>query len=176
MFAAFGSVRALQELLRHLSTAARWPTSRPVLHRVLRLVAEADGAAAALLAAPADPAEVDVAALRREAGEVLADCSERARAGQGAGEDLSRADLAGQDLRGAALRRASLRGALLVGTRLEGADLRLADLLGADLRGTDLRGADLREALFVTTAQLASARGDRSTRLSPTVPRPSTWV
>jgi hypothetical protein len=177
MFSAFAAVRALHELLRHLSEAAGWPSSQPMESHVRRLLAET-AAAAAVLAGQGDPGPgdpVDVARLRAEAGRLLGACSDLARTGRGAREDLAGADLAGRDLRGADLRGASLRGALLVGARLGDADLRYADLLGADLRGADLRGTDLRDALFLTTAQLASARGDRGTRLSARRARPSTW-
>ncbi len=173
MFASFARVRALHELLRHLCEAAGMASSRPVMDRVRRLVAEVDGAAAAL-AGPAPIESVDIADLQRRTATLLTTCSELGRAGHGEQRNLARADLAGRDLAGADLRGACLRGALLVGARLTGADLRHADLLGADLRGADLRGADLRDALFLTPAQVAAGRGDRTTRLRD-LPRPSTW-
>ncbi|HWT91629.1 MAG TPA: pentapeptide repeat-containing protein, partial [Solirubrobacteraceae bacterium] len=52
---------------------------------------------------------------------------------------------------------------------------RLADLTGADLRDADLRGADLSEALFLTSAQLTAARGDRATKLPRRLRPPVHW-
>jgi uncharacterized protein YjbI with pentapeptide repeats len=63
-----------------------------------------------------------------------------------------------------------------VGADLRRADLRRADLSGADLRGADLSGADLSGSLFLTQAQLDSARGDHATRLSPSLARPASWL
>ncbi len=54
-------------------------------------------------------------------------------------------------------------------------NLRQADLIGADLRDADLRGADLTGALFLTQSQVNAARGDRATKLPPSVTRPSHW-
>jgi uncharacterized protein YjbI with pentapeptide repeats len=65
---------------------------------------------------------------------------------------------------------------VLIEADLRAADLRCADLLGADLRGARLQGADLDQALFLTTAQVRSARGDRRTRLPVTVRRPEHWL
>ncbi|CAO5185785.1 exported hypothetical protein [Frankia sp. AiPs1] len=71
---------------------------------------------------------------------------------------------------------ADLSGRLLLGADLRRADLRAADLRGADLRGADLRGADLRGTWFLTSMQLASARGDLSTRLSAGHDHPAHWT
>jgi uncharacterized protein YjbI with pentapeptide repeats len=114
-----------------------------------------------------------VAPVREQVGELLTRASELARAP--GGPDRRRADLVGADLRGADLRRANLRGALLIGADLRDADLRSADLIGADLRGASLAGADLTGALFLTQAQVDSARGDGATRLPPVLRRPAHW-
>ena len=92
-----------------------------------------------------------------------------------AAPDHRGADLVGADLSGAHLRGASLRGALLVAARLRGADLRAADLIGADLRDAHLHGADLTGALFLTQAQVDSARGDAMTVLPPGLRHPAHW-
>lgn len=85
------------------------------------------------------------------------------------------ADLIGAKLAGANLRGANLRGAYLIGADLRDADLRTADLLGADLRGADVSGADLTGSLFLTQSQVNAARGDLTTRLSPTLGHPPHW-
>lgn len=90
--------------------------------------------------------------------------------------NLIGADLIGADLHGADLTRVALVGAFLIGANLTRADLALADLRWADLRGARLLGADLRQSLFVTQAQLSSARGDATTKLSSALYRPSHWI
>lgn len=131
--------------------------------------------AALSTAGPEVLAALDVAALRGEAGELLARVSEGARRGLPAGRSRRGADLAGARLRGADLRGVDLRGALLLGADLRGADLRRADLLGADLRGADVSGADLATALFLTRPQVEAARGDAATRLPAVLARPGHW-
>ncbi|WP_240633133.1 pentapeptide repeat-containing protein [Paenibacillus montanisoli] len=85
-------------------------------------------------------------------------------------------DLIGAKLKQADLRAANLRGAYLIAADLRGADLRDADLIGADLRDADLRGADLTTAIFLTQAQINSAKGNGSTKLPPSLVRPSHWL
>ena len=189
MFAVFGVVRQLHEMLWYLDAALRLDAASPV-HAELRAAVErtrslADG----------DPASVltlDVPAHRESVAELLRRASSLARGGRsdrgpdrpeadrpgttGSGADLAGADLAGVDLRRTDLLAADLRGALLVGADLRGAALRLADLTGADLRGADLRSADLSEALFVTQSQLESGRGDRRTRVPPGLAAPGHWA
>lgn len=124
--------------------------------------------------------QTDVAAHRAEIADLLGRASDRVRAGVGPtgrvprrvgpGGDLLGAKLAGLDLSGL-----SLRGAYLIAADLAGARLRLTDLIGADLRDADLAGADLADALFVTQAQVNSARGDGRTRLPWRLTRPAHW-
>ncbi|WP_345605672.1 pentapeptide repeat-containing protein [Pseudonocardia adelaidensis] len=172
MFAVFPVVRVLHELLFYLEEARAHPAAAPLSDALEAAFAETDRLAAGT---PEELAALDVEAHRRSVADLLGRVSDLARAG-GRGPDHRGARLLGARLRGSDLRRASFRGALLVGADLRGADLRGADLLGADLRGADLAGADLREALFLTAAQVAAARGDTSTRLPPTLARPGHWA
>ena len=175
LFAAFGVVRQLHELLWYLADARARPSTRG-LHDELaaavdetRLLAEGDAASLRRLDVDAHGRRVD--ALLRRAGEL-----HRAGVPAAAGRAGGRRDLVGARLAGADLRGADLRGALLIGADLRRADLRDADLIGADLRGADLRGADLTGALYLTTSQARSARGDRTTRLPDGVERPAHWA
>nr|WP_246405747.1 pentapeptide repeat-containing protein [Modestobacter versicolor] len=170
MAATFPVMRQLTELLWHL-TEARTLTTDPAVGALLDRVEQLTRSPAAELA------RADVGALRSEAGELLGQVSERARADvPGRARDRRGADLMGAALRGASLRGASLRGAYLIGADLRGADLRRADLLGADLRSADLRGADLTGALFLTQPQLTAATGDAATRLPAALARPAHWA
>ena len=87
------------------------------------------------------------------------------------GADLSAADLRRTDLRGA-----NLRGACLIAADLRNTDLRGTELIGADLRDADIRGADLSGSLFLTQAQINTAKGDAGTKLPGTLDRPLNWA
>jgi uncharacterized protein YjbI with pentapeptide repeats len=159
MFATFTLMRQLHELLWYLTEALTLRPARPLhaelgaaLERTERLTGSGPDA---LL-------ELDLAAHRRDAGGSLA-------------IDHAGADLIGADLRRSDLRGANLRGAYLIGANLRAADLRRADLMGADLRGADLGGADLGGSIFVTQAQLETARGDARARLPKRLTRPAHW-
>ena len=162
--AVFATLRILHELLWYLDEALdRAPSA--ALH-------DAYARTEALAATPKD---ADAVAHRTLVAPLLRDASaaiRRARSypyGPGA-------DLAGASLRGADLSDLELRGAVLIGADLRDAVLRRTDLLGADLRDADLTGADLHDALFVTSMQLGSTRGDCTTRLPSRVARPAQWA
>lgn len=83
---------------------------------------------------------------------------------------LARSDLSGGsfergDLRGVSLQGATLRGVGLGQADLRGAVLTGADLRDADFRGAQLAGADLSSATGLTSARLAGATTDGTTRL-----------
>lgn len=84
-------------------------------------------------------------------------------------------DFIGADLRKTNLRGADLRGAYLIAANLRGVDLSGADLIGADLRDADLRGANLTNSIFLTQAQINTAKGDSNTRLPISLTRPTYW-
>ena len=69
-----------------------------------------------------------------------------------------------------------MRGACLIAANLRGVDLSGADLIGADLRDADIRGADLTHSIFLTQAQINTAKGDSSTKLPIQLSRPINWV
>ncbi|OLE29108.1 MAG: hypothetical protein AUG44_05530 [Actinobacteria bacterium 13_1_20CM_3_71_11] len=171
MFAAFGVLRQLHELLWYLTEALDLPAARPLHDELRRALAEterlADGG-------PDDLAALDVAAHRAPVNALLLRASSLVRGGGGV--DHRGADLIGARLTAADLRRANLRGAYLIGADLRRADLRGADLTGADLRGADLGGANLTGSLFLTQAQLDAARGGPDTKLPRSLRRPAHWT
>jgi Pentapeptide repeats (8 copies) len=173
MFAAFGVMRQLHELLWHLTEALAVPRAGPLRRELRQAARETErltrGGPDALL-------DLDACAHRDRVNATLLRASALARAGTPRRDvDLGGADLVGKDLRGADLHGASLRGAYLLGADLRGADLRLADLTGADLRAADLGGADLSTSLFLTQSQVDSARGDGGTALPRSLTRPAHW-
>jgi len=85
-------------------------------------------------------------------------------------------DLIGVDLRRKNLRGANLRGACLIAADLRGIDLSGTDLIGADLRDADLRGTNLIDCIFLTQAQINTARGDDLTKLPISLVHPTYWL
>jgi uncharacterized protein YjbI with pentapeptide repeats len=173
MYAAFSIARQVHELLWYLSAAR-------ALHHANPLAGELDRALEATEAMTRASAEVllalDIAGHRREVNVLLQRTSELVRADSaGPKPDHRGADLVGAVLINADLRGANLRGAHLISADLRGADLTAADVTGADLRDTDLRGADLSGTLFLIQSQLDAATGDPSTRLPPSLTRPTHW-
>jgi hypothetical protein len=176
MYAVFPVMRQLHELLWYvdhgLSPAVGLAAAEPAYER-LRF---AERRLLDLVAADADTLTgLDVDRVRAEVNPVLREASALARTGL-PGVVLDGAELLGRDLRADDLRGASFRGALLIGADLRGVDLDRADVTGADLRGANLAGADLTTTLFLTPVQLASARGDESTRLPERLARPTHWT
>lgn len=180
MFAAFGVMRPLHELLWYLTEAEARLRSDATTEEGDRLREELAGLREEVRRATRTDADqlgtVDVTAYHRAADPLLLRVSELERAGVVARREHRGADLAGADLRGADLRAAGLRSALLISADLRGADLRGADVLGADLRDADLAGADLTGCLFLTRPQVESARGDAATRLPEGFDRPAHWA
>ncbi|MFB6468080.1 pentapeptide repeat-containing protein [Cytobacillus sp. Hz8] len=85
-------------------------------------------------------------------------------------------ELIGANLRRSDLRGVNLRGALLIAADLRESDLRMADFIGADLRDADLSGANLSGAIFLTQAQVNSAKGDEATILPTRLSTPIHWL
>ncbi|MFD7786958.1 pentapeptide repeat-containing protein [Streptomyces nojiriensis] len=174
MFEVFPVLRQLHELLYYVSEALTLPAAAPVHAELRRALAETEEWTRADAQALAD---LDVGPLRQQINTLLLKTSELVRAkAPGRKKNHRGADLMGARLAGADLRGANLRGAYLIAADLSRADLRTADLIGADLRDTNLRGADLRDTIFLTQPQLNAAQGDPTTRIPPTLTRPTHWT
>ncbi|MNH47753.1 Pentapeptide repeats (8 copies) [compost metagenome] len=65
---------------------------------------------------------------------------------------------------------------MLIAANLRGADLRKVDFIGADLRDADLSDANLTGSIFLTQAQVNSARGNKHTRLPRYLNTPDHWL
>ena len=149
LFAVFGVVRQLHELLWYLEEARELAAGTPLRAQLEaardRVDALAGGDHQAILAV--DP---------------------------GAERDLVRPLLL-QAVELSGVRRADYRGADLIGADLRGADLRGAIMIGADLRGAQLAGADLSTAVYLTQNQVGAAQGDPATRIPARLERPAHW-
>ncbi|MFZ5644688.1 MAG: pentapeptide repeat-containing protein [Bacillota bacterium] len=181
MYKVFLIMRQLHELLWYLTEALTLQPARPI-HGALSAMLDKTELLTNL--SPDALMELDVAVHRAEVNTLLLKTSElvraEARRGQkahsgrhktfGRGATLIAADLRRIDLRGA-----NLRGACLITADLRGTDLSGTDLIGADFRDADLRGADLTGSIFITQAQINTVKGDTSTKLPPSLTRPTHW-
>jgi len=176
MFAVFPVMRQLHELLWYVDHALGLARMTPAVEPAYDGLRAAERRLLDLVHADAEVLRsLDVDGVRAEVNPVLRETSALARSGL-PGVVLDGAELLGRDLRADDLRGASLRGAQLIGADLRGADLDRADVTGADLRAVDMRGADLTTTLFLTPVQLASARGDATTRLPERLTCPPHWT
>ncbi|MGP3951690.1 pentapeptide repeat-containing protein [Streptomyces sp. 7N604] len=171
MFEVFPIMRQLHELLWYLTEAL---ALQPALH--IEIGRALDETERLTHLDPDSLSELDVAAHRQDVNALLLRTSELIRAkARRKNKDRRGADLIGANLKGADLKGANLRGAYLIAADLTDADLRWADLIGADLRDANLTGADLTDSIFLTQPQLNAAKGDGSTKLPPTLTRPTHW-
>jgi uncharacterized protein YjbI with pentapeptide repeats len=172
MFRVFPIMRSLHELLWYLAEARMLRPANPLHDELRRALEETER----LTHSSADElVQLDMAAHGRAVNVLLLRASELARAEIQLKQDFTRADLIGADLKGADLRGANLREAYLIAADLRDADLRMADVIGADFRDTDLRGADLTGSIFLIQSQLDAAKGDGTTKLTPSLSRPAHW-
>lgn len=179
MFAVFKTMKQLHEMLWHLAEAEARTFSPDVAEEIHQLRSALQAAAGGSLQ---DLLDLQLESLYQQTGGMLREVSEEVRAGYSAGEGsaavghLADTDLVGANLQDRQLCGADLRGACLIAADLRGADLTGVDLLGADLRDARLDGADLAGALFLTQAQVNSARGTPATRLPRALSRPGHWI
>lgn len=181
MFKVFLMMRQFHELLWYLTEALTLQPARPI-HDALRSKLGETERLTRL--SPGSLLELDVAVTRADVNTLLLKTSELVRAEARHGKKtpsrpqktLGRGlDLIGADLRRTDMRGENLRGAYLIAADLRGADLSRADFIGADLRDADLRGADLTDSIFLTQAQINTAKGDRNTKLPLQLSRPTHW-
>lgn len=181
MFEVFLIMRQLHELLWYLTEALTLQPTRPI-HGVLSAMRDETERLTHL--SPDFLMELDMAVHRADVNTLLEKISELERtearrekkADSGRQKTFGqRADLIGADLRRIDLRGADLRGACLIAADLRGTELIGTDFIGADFRDADLRGADLTKSIFLTQAQINTAKGDTSTKLPASLTRPTHW-
>lgn len=180
MFKVFLIMQHLHELLWYLEDALHQPAARSEWSYLEDMRKET---ADLTMLPPQELVRLDVEALRERVNMLLLKTSELVRdeipvasADKSKKQRRRGALLMGNDLRKHDLRGANLRGACLIAADLRGADLTAADLIGADFRDTDIRGTNLSRSLFLTQAQVNTARGDNSTRLPDRLEYPRWWA
>lgn len=186
MFRAFPVMMQLHELLWHLAEALAYPEAAPLHNELAAMQTETE----AMTGLPPDSLiKLDMPAHWEKTGELLRQTSglvrqqalqklkapPNRRSTKPGSASRPNTDLFGARLRGKDMRGESLRGACLIAADLSQADLRWADLAGADCRDTNFREANLTDCLFLTQAQLESAKGDRRTLLPKGLLRPAHW-
>ncbi|MFO6497051.1 MULTISPECIES: pentapeptide repeat-containing protein [Bacillus] len=177
MFAVFPVMQQLHEMLYYLNEAVHVKAAHPIKED-LQIAIEKTESLTNL--DPASLLDLDVPGHRAMVNDLLLSTSEFVRAKakkQNRRMKIGRGiDMIGANLRGADLRGADLRGAFLIAADLRGSDMRMTDLIGADLRDADLSGANLLGSIFLTQAQVNSAKGDRKTQLPPALKKPGHWL
>lgn len=181
MFDVFPIMQQLHEMLCYLNEALRLEKAQPI-YKDLQVALEETEYLTNL--SPKSIIDLNVPAHRAQVNDLLLRTSELVRAKvplrknkiQKKQNKINRgSDLIGANLRGADLRGANLRGALLIASDLRESDMRVTDLIGADLRDSDLSGANLTGSIFLTQAQVNSAKGDIHTKLPPSLSIPEHW-
>lgn len=172
MFEVFPIVQQLHEILNYLNEALYYKEAEPIGEPLRKAITETEELT---LQSPVSLLQLNVSGHRSKINELLLETSRLIRVKYRKPRNYRGQELIGAKLKGAALAGADLRGTLLIAADLRQADLRGADLIGADLRDANLCGADLRGSIFLTQAQVNSARGDIHTRLSDHLHMPAHW-
>jgi uncharacterized protein YjbI with pentapeptide repeats len=175
MFAVFPIVQQLHEMLYYINQAMELDETQTI-HNELQSVYDKTLSLTNL--SPKDILNLDVPAHREVVNRLLLMTSELVRKDyiQSNKKFKPNQDFLGANLKGANLRGMNFRGALLIASNLRDADLRTVDFIGADLRNADLSGANLTGCIFLTQAQINSARGNKHTRLPLSFKIPAHWL
>ncbi|WP_026567233.1 pentapeptide repeat-containing protein [Bacillus sp. UNC41MFS5] len=173
MFEVFPIMQQLHEMLCYLNEALSLEEAQPISKELMSVLEETEQLTTL---SPPSIIALNVPAHRAMVNELLLRTSELVRAKISSKKNIKKRVFIGAKLKGADLRGTNLRGALLIAADLRKSDLRKADLIGADLRDADLSGANLTDSLFLTQAQVNSAKGDRTTKLPSDLKRPAHWI
>ncbi|MGC5325397.1 pentapeptide repeat-containing protein [Brevibacillus sp. SYSU BS000544] len=180
MYNVFPIMHQLHEMLWYLTEALTLDATRPIHKELTLLLNETEQLShqspEALLALDVSSQRAKVNVLLLQTGDLVwTKVSKEQSLKNKKRVDHRRADLMGANLRGKDLRGANFRGAFLIAADLRDANLSGADMIGADLRDANLSGADLGTSIFLTQAQINSAKGDSQTNLPHMLSRPPHW-
>lgn len=181
MYEIFQIMRQIHEMLWYLTEALRLQPACDIQGELNSMLNETERLT---FLSPDSLIKLDLASHRADVNTLLLQTSELVRTKVRRGQKTSSRhqktlgrglDLIGADLRRTNLRGENLRGAYLIAADLRGVDLSGADLIGADLRDADLRGANLTDSIFLTQAQINTAKGDSDTKLPMSLTPPTHW-
>lgn len=180
MFDVFPIVQQIHEMLYYLNESLHREEALPIQHELRQVLEETESLT--LLSAQ-NILNLDIPIHRAKVNGLLLQVSELVRAKSKKAKNQNkqdkiknRSDLIGAKLRGANLKGTNFRGALLIASDLRESDLRGSDFIGADMRDADFSGANLLGSIFLTQAQVNSAKGDISTKLPSTLSIPLHWL
>jgi uncharacterized protein YjbI with pentapeptide repeats len=177
MFDAFIVMRQLHEMLWYLSQAFILQSNQSIQDDIRTLIHNTEELtlldAASLLALDIETHRTKVNLFLKCTSEFIRNKFKSSKINNS--KSPNRFDYFGADLRKTNLRGADLRGTCLIAANLSGVDLNGADFIGADLRDTNFSGADLTNSIFLTQAQINTAKGDFNTKLPKMLVRPSYW-
>ncbi|PAE20317.1 hypothetical protein CHH80_12040 [Bacillus sp. 7504-2] len=176
MFAVFPLIQQLYEMLWYLTQALSLNETKPI-HAELKQLYERT--VELTLNAPNEIIQLGIDMHRSKVNKLLIETSELYRRNQANKHEKKSKrsfDYMGADLRGRNFHGSNFRGVLLIAANLSYADLRKVDFIGADLRDANLEFADLSDALFLTQAQVNSAKGNIATKIPDFLVRPHHWL
>ncbi|MBP1174035.1 uncharacterized protein YjbI with pentapeptide repeats [Paenibacillus sp. PvR133] len=180
MFSIFPIMQQLHEMLYYLNEALNLKETHPIYTDLQKTMAKIeqltnqDPKSLIVLHVPTHRALVNDLLL--QTSELVREKGKKNLERNKYSKKIRSRDLIGANLRGANLRGANLRGVLLIAADLREADMRMTDLIGADFRDADLSGANLEGSIFLTQAQLNSAKGNCKTKLPPSLSIPGHWL
>ncbi|MGM0804209.1 MAG: pentapeptide repeat-containing protein [Bacillota bacterium] len=175
MFDVFPIMQQLQEMIYYLTEAMNLSVTKPIHQELKVAISEIENLT---LRRASEIKMMNVAEILIRMNELLIRTSHLVR------EEYKHkkyqitgktSDFIGSNLQNADLRGANLRGTLFISADLKYADLRKSDLIGADLRDADISGADLGGSIFLTQAQVNSAKGNAETKLPVRLTHPNHW-
>jgi uncharacterized protein YjbI with pentapeptide repeats len=174
MFNVYPIIQQLHEMLWYLNEALTLQVSNSIHKELQDSIEETESLTTK---SPEFILTIDVAEHRVKVNKLLLRTSElvRAQVTKKQKNKPRAMDYLGAKLRGADLKGANLRGALLIAADLRNADLRWSDVIGADFRDADISGANFTGSIFLTQAQVNAAKGNKHTKLPPTLVMPAHW-
>ena len=181
MFDVFLVMRQLHEMLWYLTEALTFTSVSPLSYQLQSILTKTEHLT---LLSPDELLKLDLTSHRAKVNPLILEAGDLVRKRfastssnlKGKKNIIGRSNLFGTDLRTAPLKGADLKGAFLIAANLSNTDLSGAILIGADLRDTDIRGANLANTLFLTQAQINTAKGNALTTLPSHLAKPSSWV
>lgn len=176
MFRVFPVVQQLQEMMVYVNQCMQLEETAPFLKQLGELY---DTISTQTHQSPAEIMNTDIAHYRTEVSGWLNRSSDAYRTQKKKrnallhkkGTDCIEANFSNQDLS-----HENFRGRLMIAANFTNSDLRRCDFLGADVRGAKFQGANLSGALFLTQAQLNSAKGDANTIIPEHLQVPDHWL
>ena len=176
MYDAFLIIRQLHEMLWYLTQSYTLQHDEKIKSNIGNLIDETIELTMSVIDIIFN---IDIESHRNKVNRFLKDTSEmvrkKARNSLNKSSAKSKKQIHGKEFFGKNLTKADLCGADLRGALLIAANLSSTDLNGADLRDADFSSADLSGAIFLTQAQINSAKGNSQTKLPPMIKRPSYW-